>query len=94
MLTEEISDVEAILGGPVVVGLLAGRRLPPAPLHAADGEHPRRRRRRGHGAGEKDPGNGGREQDAGHGLLALWSVAGCRLLFLVVLCSEPAIRCD
>ena len=71
MLTEEVSDVEAVRAGPVVVGLLAGRWLPPAPRLAADNEHPWLRRRRGDD-GEEDAGNsnnGAEElQDAGHGV--------------------------
>jgi hypothetical protein len=69
MLTEEISDVEAVPAGPVVVGLLAGRRLPPPPRFAADGEHPRGGRGGGDGAGENEAGSNSREHEGGHGAI-------------------------
>lgn len=80
-LTEEIADVEAVPGGPVVVRLVGARRLAPTPRPvAADDEHaPRRRRRRP--AGEDDAGggdDGSREQQrcSGHGSNTT-SVANC-----------------
>jgi len=67
-LTEEVADVEAVPGGPVVVALAGGRRRLLPPSLAADLEHlrvPGRRR----GSREEDGGasddHSGRERDAG-----------------------------
>jgi hypothetical protein len=71
-LTEEVPDVEAVPGGPVVVALLVGRRwLPPPPRLAADHEHlrmPRRRRGTHEESGGAEEGeNHSPERGAGHG---------------------------
>ena len=70
VLTEEVSDVEAVPAGPVVVGLLAGRRLPPTPRLAADGDHLWLRRRRGDDGEEgASDSNNAELHDAGHGFV-------------------------